>query len=218
MKKILVIIMLLLFTGCKAEYCIEFIDDTITEKVVITAPGTLEYEAIKNNKFAPVPAFKNSAYNLEEPVKNEGVEYYGLTASDNKINLEYKFKIEEYEESYIANSCYNYFKIFREEDNIVLSTGKEFNCFYPGRDIDEIDVIITTNHKVLYNNADKVINNKYIWNLKNDDSDKNIQISFLNKKQKNNMFDLVLILTVSCGLFSIIIAGIYLKNKRVNKI
>lgn len=219
MKKIIVLIIFLFLTGCKAEYKLEFIDDTFTENLTIISPSGLEYEAIKNNTFAPVPAFINSAYNLEEPVKNEGVEYYELTEKNDDVNLEYKFNISDFADSYIVNSCYNYFKIFREEEKTVISTGKEFTCFQPGREIEEINIIITTNHKVLYNNADRVSNNKYIWNLKNDDSDKNIQISFSNQVEKNSINkEIIFILISLCIIISTVVGGIYIKNKQVNKI
>ncbi len=223
MKKILILLVMLFVTGCGAKYSIDFTDDSVTESLVLSSVNSQEYDAIKNGTFAPVPAFKDSAINLEEPVKNEGVEYYDLRAVDNNVQLKYKFSLSDYENSYLGNLCYDYFKVFEEEDSIIFSTNNNFKCFYDWYDIDNFDVVMTTNHDVLFHNADEVTNDAYIWHVsKNTKDDESIQISF-SKEAKKTVFSsgrVKLILIVSgIGLLILVLALIiYVRYKKVNSI
>lgn len=223
MKRLLILITLLFLTGCTAQYTIDFNDDTVTEELLFTSANGVEYNAIKNGEFAPIPSFRGSAMNLEEPVKNEGIEYYDIDARNNNIRLKYDFKLSDYENSYIGNLCYNYFKVFEEDDEIVISTGNKFDCFYTGYDINNIDVVITSNHEVLFNNADEVKDNKYIWHIsKNTEDDESIQISF-SKETKTTVFDkksvkITLILAGIAAMILIFSLIIYIRYKRINKI
>ena len=223
MKKIFIIVFLLFITGCTAEYRIDFTDETFSEKIVLYSVDGMEYDAIRNGKHAPVPAFIDTPINLEAPVKTEGFEYYDLNARDNNVYLNYKFDIDNYEKSYFSNICYDYFKVFVEDDAIIVATNDKFRGFTFGYDLDKLDVIITTNHDVLYSNADEVNDDEYIWHITKDNvDDAGIKISFSKEAKKtllgNRNVQIILIL-VGIVLMIVVLSGIiYIRYKRINKI
>lgn len=223
MKKIFILVCFIFMTGCSARYTIEFNDDIINDNLVVFGVNNVEYEAIKNDKFAPIQAFNNALINLEEPVKNEGVEYYDLRAHDGNAYLDYSFDLSDYGDSYFANLCYDYFKVFEEESDIVFSTGKEFKCFFPGYGLDSVDVVIKTNHEVFFSNADSVDGDSYIWHITPDNvNEANIQISFSKESKQsllNKAFSNYIIVGCLVALVFVFIGFIvYINNKRVNKI
>lgn len=227
MKKIILVISILLFTGCTAEYHINFIDDKIEENLSFIDAGSNEYNAIKNNDFAPIPSYIDSVENLEEPKKNEGVEYYEVKAKNNNIYLNYKHDISDFNRSYIINNCYSYFRVFEEENEIVFSTDKRFLCDISEYGASTVDIIIETNHEVLFNNAHEIDGDKYIWHITPENKDEaNIQISFSKETHKSNFDKVLENYSAKVIIFggSIIILGIILgiiirlRYKRVNKI
>lgn len=188
MKKYFALICLLFLTGCSVQYHIDFVDDKVNESVSFINADTNEYNAVKSNDLAPIPSFINSVENLEEPVKNEGTEYYDVSARNNNIYLNYKFGVADFEKSYFANNCYGYFKFFQEEDEFVISTDKSFLCPVSSYGADKVDIVITTNHDVIFNNAHEVVDDKYIWHITPENVDEaNIQISFSKNAHKSGL-------------------------------
>ena len=223
MKKFLMLICLIFMTGCSAKYTIEFNGNEIKDNLSIYKVDSDSYNYIKNGTFAPVQAFKDAVTNLEEPIKSDGVEYYNADANDGNAYFDYKFKLSYFERSYFANTCYDYFKVFEEKDEIVFSTGKKFKCFFPGYDLDTVDVVIKSNHRILYNNADEVNDDEYIWHITKDNKDDaNIQISFSKdyKKEflKRDYFQILIYIGIAGAVALLISLFIIIKNKRVNKI
>lgn len=223
MRKYLILLCLIFMTGCSARYTIEFNDDTIDDNISIFSIESSEYEYIKSDNYAPIPAFVDSPFNVENPVKIKGVEYYDVDAHNGNAYLDYKFKLSDYENSYFANTCYDYFKIFEEKDEIVFSTGKKFKCFFPGYDLDSVDVVIKSNHTVLYNNADEINDGEYVWHITKDKKDDaNIQISFSKdykkKRLKINFFHVFIYLGIGVGIIFLISLLIIVRYRRVNKI
>ncbi len=223
MKKCMILICLIFITGCSARYTIEFNDKSIKDKLSVYGIDLHSYNDIKEGVYSPIPAFKDAIINLEEPIKNEGVEYYNISGDDSNAYLDYKFELSDFEDSYFANTCYDYFKVFQEKDEIIISTGKNFKCFFPGRNLDSVDIVIKSNHKIIYNNADEVKNNEYIWHInKSNKDDANIQISFskdYNEKKKSINIAQVSLYIGIFGVVALVIAlFVLIKNKRVNKI
>ena len=225
MKKFLLLIGLVLFTGCSCRYHLDFNGDKFIESVTLFSASGEEYNAIKKNSYAPVPAFINTPINLEEPVKTEGFEYYDMKAKNNNVYLDYKFDISNFKDSYFANISYDYFKVFVGDDDIVLSTDNRFRLNLSTYGVQSVDVVITTNHDVLFNNADEVTDGEYIWHI-NDVNDANIQISFSKDYKKSLLSKIfgnyvlrIIIIGVGIILFGVIL-GIFIriKYKNVNKI
>lgn len=222
MKKILILICLIFMTGCTARYTIEFNDDEIKDNLTVNNVDSEMYNIIKKGEYAPVPAYKDAIINLEEPVKNEGVEYYDIKGKDGNAYLDYKFKLSDFDKSHFANTCYDYFKVFREKDEIVFSTGEKFKCFFPGYNLDSVEVVFKSNHKVIYNNADEVDGDSYIWHItKENKNHANIQISFEKDVKKRllsrDVIEVFIWFLIVGGVLFIIGLFIYFRYKMINK-
>lgn len=227
MKKFLLLICLLFFTGCSVKYNLDFKDDKLIENISFLSASNEEYNLIKKKEFAPVPAFVDTPVNLEEPLKTDGFEYYSLKAHSNNVYMNYKFDKKNYGNSYMASLCYDYFKFFETDEDYVISTGNKFNCSFSTYEFDVIDVVITTNHEVLYSNAHEVNGDEYIWHISDANKDNaNIQISFskdvvrtgFEKFIRNNSV-IIIIVGLSMLLLGIMfVLFIRVKNKQVNKI
>lgn len=223
MKKIILCISILFLTGCSLKYHIDFVDDKFIENISFSDVDEVEYDLVKNGKFAPIPAFNDSLYSVEDPVKVDGIEYYNISAKDKRINFNYEYNLNNFERAYSVGNCYDYFKIFQDNDEIIISTDKKFKCFFPGRNLENVDIVLTTNHTVTYNNADEVNDNEYIWHITKDNKDDaNIQISF-SKDYKNkflgkDFFEVLVYAGFGIGIIFIFLFFILIKNKRVNKI
>lgn len=227
MKKLFLLVVFLFLTGCSVQYHIDFVDDSVSENISFISANSNEYNAIKSNDFAPIPSFIDSVENLEEPIKNEGTNYYDVSAKNNNIYLDYKFNISDFEKSYFVNNCYGYFKVFQEDSEYVFSTDKKFLCPISTFGADKVDIVITTNHEVIFNNAHEVDGDRYIWHITPDNVDEaNIQISF-SKSVKKSGVDKIFenysasvlifggIVIALCVVFGIIIR---LRYRSVNKI
>lgn len=227
MKKLLVLICLLFFTGCSVKYHLDFSDDKFVEDITFLSASSDEYNLIKKKEFAPVPAFVNTPVNLEEPIKTEGFEYYSLKARSNNVYMNYKFDISNLGNSYMANLCYDYFKVFETDEDYVISTGNNFGCSLSTYGIDNIDVVITTNHEVLYSNAHEVVGNEYIWHISDfNKNNANIQVSFSKdvvRSDVENFFRNNSVKIIVAGVLMILFGigfVIFIRNrsKQVNKI
>ena len=221
MKKILLIIALLLFTGCTAEYNLNFYEDTVEEKITVIPTTSEEQENtqyLENRDFyAIIDQEKSFLYERkQEKQENFDINEYS-----------YKYKFDEFKQSRFT-TCYDAYTLIDENNIVTLSTSKKFNCMiYDYMPIDNLKINITTEYKVIENNADEVNGNTYTWNINNENaSNKPIKISY-NKKQKRkltlkefiekNKTNLILLAGL-LALFIIITLSIMIKHKRVNKI
>lgn len=220
-KTILVIILLLLTTGCTFRYEIDITDDEVTEQRTML----INNSEIENNDIKGTIRKKISKYSINDDmmiapssktIKEDTMSGYQTTI---------KYKLNEYKNSDILNMCYKSYNIISEENKIYLSTGREFNCFTTLDELDSVKIILTTNHKVIKHNADQVDNERYIWNITKDQaSNKPINIELVKNSEeetKDNTetkkkFKIVFISIVA--FFSIIvIIMLVIKRKRVQK-
>lgn len=121
-----------------------------------------------------------------------------------------------------ANTCYQYFSVIRDQEDsgFIISTSFKNLCFTTYSNLEEIKIILNTNHVVKSNNADQVDKNEYTWIIDKENSqNKTIQVNISDEVVKNNNYLLIIIVF---GAILIIIFSIYLilnlKNKKANQI
>ena len=218
MKKILIVLLAFLLTGCQVNYNLNFKDEELNEKVSIL---------LKDNSYTEQNISilkKNKSYAIYDQI---GHEPYNITFQDNSktfiANYEYTYKLVDFNRSTLINQCYEAAAFVKDGNNYLLTTSNEFRCLtYEYFDVNEVNITITTNHKVISSNADKVKNGKYIWNINKDNiTNKPIKIVF--GKAKKNIFELFSELNfLIIFLISIAIVGgisyiiISRKNKKNN--
>lgn len=170
-KKILLLLFLVSIfslTGCDAKYEIQIDDSNITENIFLSIPTEISEKKI-----------------------SELIDFYGINSDsaftqkidqvDDLYNVSLtgrKTKVEQYfdnSDSFISK-CYNKVSFTLEDGKYYIGTSKGFKCLtYDYMELDSVTINIKTYHKVYDNNADKVSNNTYTWNIdRKNISDNNI--------------------------------------------
>ena len=221
MKKTLLIIALLFFTGCTAEYNLHFSEDTIKEKITIIPETTQEQENTKTldsrEFFAIIDKDRSLPYETNQLDINNHKAY--------QYSYEYKFSEFKYSD---FTRCYDAYTILDENGIISFNTSKEFKCMvYDYKKIDNVVINISTDYKVVSNNADEVNGNIYTWKINNNNKDnKPIKFSYTKNAKRSltlkEMFEKykVVIIAIAASLLALglIVLIIFIRYKRVNKI
>lgn len=190
MKKLIYLGLLLVFlTGCTCNYELEFKDDTLIENVKLTVPNS-EEQLVTELKNTSVYAIYN---NLDIQLYNTNFDKGLINFT---VNYNYVYTPEMFNQALYANDCFDAFSFVKQGDNYILSTSEGFKCmslnYYF---LDELKLQIKTNHVVLENNADQSKDEKYIWNINNDNAEnKRIYIKFGEVKERNffeKVFDFI---------------------------
>lgn len=221
MKKILLIIVLLFFTGCSAEYNLHFSNDSIEEKITIIPENPEEQEYTKTldtrDFFAIIDKDRSLPYEKEQLDINNYKAY----------QYSYNYNFNDFKQSNFTK-CYDAYSLIEDNNIVTFSTSKKFNCMiYDYMQIDNLKINITTDYKVTSHNADEVNGNVYTWKINNNNaSNKPIKFSY-NKKQKRTMTlkefiekNKTNIIIVSAILGALLLIGLIMliRHKRVNKI
>lgn len=189
-KLLLLVISLLLFTGCKVDYNLTINNDgTVKEDIYMT--GTKEFFDVY---------YKSSKINIINMMLD--------IDKDSLINNSYKYEVVDNATPYVyaSKSFYNisdysnktiFFKqyfdgIVAQNNNGIItfktSGFKPIDPDDPSRyDIKDTYINIKVPYKVIEHNALKVKNNVYTWSIKNSTSDFNIKLVYdSSEKNKNN--------------------------------
>lgn len=180
-KNIILIIVLFLFiTGCDATYNIEIYNDKVIEEFSIVENNSSIWDrpirSTEDENSEDTGESKTYRQLVKEEVSrntqvfvNQGDTYYKkeLISTDNSLGLKYNYtyKVSEYKDAYLPKSCFKYFNFIEENQTYILSTSQGFTCFDFYKNLDNLKVVITTNHKVEETNADIVEGDSYIWEI-----------------------------------------------------
>lgn len=223
-KKIVLILAVLLLSGCSAtaDYSIK-IGNSISENLKITA--YCENDCLQDEITKPrLKNYNNPGYDIYGSDYQEGFEYYkkNYSKDGNKITLEYSgnFKLEKYSNSNMAKTFFTFFNSTYRDDILTINSG---NNFYFKEGLKTLNVSITTNHKVIDNNADSHSGNTYTWTINKDDPiTKTIYISINTKEEQEPKKTNFILIFLIAGAFLLLlgIAGMvmYSKNEKNNKI
>ena len=223
-KKILLIVTIFLLTGCTATYNLTIDEDVIKENVNVNIPTELIDED-----------------ELSFQVDNSDIVYFNgkqkyntkLTNNYDKYLINYKFehKLNDYSNSKFVIQCYQNTNLEETDDQIKLATSNEFKCIkmYDGVYLNSAQINITTDLKVLENNADEINGNTYTWNINEENytnkpinitMQKKIGIKSVVKSLEGNSAskDLFIIYGGLALLLGLIILLVTIKLKSNNKI
>ena len=185
-KKLILIIVLFTVTGCTAQYDLVIDESSFNESVTIKAPkesfGRDEIQVYSKQKI---------------PITQEASQtpFYKSSLTEDNSNYYFKFNysqnIDTINKGYFVTRCYQNANINETNKQIEISTSSEFSCINmdDGLRNDEAQINITTDLKVIKNNADKVNGNTYTWNI-NEENYKNKPINITMQK-KQSMKDVV---------------------------
>lgn len=214
MKKLCLVFAILIVTGCSANYKLNINSNFVEEEASIKVPfDVIDANSLKKQATSRT-AYDGNLYNFNE--KKDSNNYL--------LNYSYKYGVGDYSKSTILQKCYEKSGIENTDDVFSISTSDRFNCIEMEDDfyLDEVNVVIETDLKVLDNNADEKNGNTYIWNID--------YSNYMNKpivfKAEKNIFDkaksFVLDIRIISTLLILFIIGFslywfikYLKRKHI---
>lgn len=215
MKKIIILLLtILLLSGCSVEYNLEINELGIKENIDI---GKFDASKIDDFEYLTPYAILND---LEQ-------KFYLFEYSNQVLNLSYDFDFLDFNMSESFNQCYDVSNFSYDDNYFYILTSGEFKCLsYLGYTSDEVKINIKSDYKVVSSNADYFEDNIYTWVVnKNNKNNKPIDIVFDRnsnvKKRRLNIFSrfgtAIMALGVLLVIFFIILI-INLFSKRKNKI
>lgn len=223
MKKIILILFIILLTGCQIKYKLNFEDENLIENIDIELPANEERKISDIKTYEAYSTFDNSFKTLYEVKYTEGKDKFNA-------NYQYTYNFDEFRHALYINNCFDAFSFVTSENNYILSTSKGFNCMFVNYNkVDKVEITITTNHVVVENNADEVKDDKLIWKIDDDNaSDKSIYVKFGEVRQlnlfekimkfiKQNLFAFIVLISLF-GLITLGIIIIIFIGKKNNEI
>lgn len=212
--KILVSLILLL-TGCSANYKVEFVDGKVKEDVYLFTDNESFIEQTKENTEKVVyqmylfdKDYDNFETKLEYDEYNTGFNYH----------TDFTFKKTKDWES-VVRQCYDEIAIIKSKDSITIQTSNEFLCYKNFKELENVSITFKTNYVVIDNNADSVSSNKYIWKIEKEDAQyKPLYIKMQNKQikagsKKENILPFVGAIIIIIAIISI---SIFIKKRKKN--
>lgn len=214
LKKITFVLLVLLATGCQANYKITFNDDLSINEEITTDESTQYFD--ENYKYySREEAIASIWKNNIEKYKDAG---YTYDLNDGSTGAIIKSTYNDFDEYLEKTTIYKqYFEdiSYQKSGNIVKieSTGDFYR--YSAQDcekfpVSDLKITITVPYKVIKNNADKTEKNNYIWTIDKNTKDKKIELIFDKSQKKSNStvkLDFILIFAI---IFVIAMIGVYI--------
>ena len=176
MKKIIFMILILfLLTGCEATYNITLDSNNFIENLQINNNKVLfdntnePYKLMLDNALTGALATDFREEKPESNFKEEGIKYYDInkTETNNTLGISYKneFSLLEYKYSTIVNSNIEKFNYTYNKEKITINISEPINVFIMYPELNNLTIKFRTNHEVINNNADEILNDTYYYHL-----------------------------------------------------
>lgn len=213
-KKLLLCVICLILSGCTTEVTLKIDSEKVTE--------TIKVFEVKDKVYFNGDLDENIRSNLE--VFEREYEFYDMNEYQNEDYVGKTYELTENLELWSELShirpCYETFKLEKTDTNITLNTSEEYRCGYLFG-ANDVTFVVESDLELISSNADKVEDNKLIWNIDNNNY-KNKSISFNYKidstKEMNLQNYIIYILFAIFSLGIIIFVFIKTKNKKSNEI
>ncbi len=218
-KKIIIVMLLILLTGCSSEYNLEISNNKFEENIKVTIPDSaipkptqdvLDGKVDLDDQITPFIEGKTESLTTND-------EFYKKKVSKKDdytiVEMSYKYNEDTFKNANSINTCFEYPELDFSESYYINLQGT-FYCLYG----DSVDIKIKTKNKVKYNNADEVSGNTYIWHINDENSEYvNIKID-VEKGTPNYIFIGVVFIAIVSVAVGIIGYKFYIKNKDRNDI
>lgn len=198
-KKLMLIIGIIILTsGCDAEYTLELNSNQFKEKMEINNYNKSTWDNTTPSYRSSIDIAAKSSfatdYRNERPETNdkqEGVNYYNIEKINTSNNLGLKFEtifdIENYKYSTIVFNTTEDIKYSYNKKNINIKVEKEKKVFTNYPNLNNLTIKFITNHEVLNNNADEIKGGVYYWYLNKNDYNKEIELEISTKYEEKKL-------------------------------
>lgn len=199
-KYILILIIVLLFTGCSGNYNLTFNKDlSLTEELNVNIDN-------KKNTY-------ETTYSLFEKAGIDPDKYEILIVED-KVRIKYKEKYSSFEKYYLDSKLYKmlFENIEYKKDNkgMVINTksilkldDKDNQNIINSYDISDLKINISTPFSINDSNADSIKDNTYTWILNSKDTYKDISIDF--SYQQDNVYGLIMLIAIGIAVIATLV-------------
>ncbi len=205
-KKILILFVLLLLTGCTVNYSYNFDDNT-------------EVIELLNNNDTYGTNLERSLQDIIDINRDETsfTGYYQFDKIIGDINsgisLDYSYpNVSEYQEYSQFLRCYNNPQIEVTEKIINVNITSRIDC---SENFDSASITLSAIGSLVETNADKIDKNNYTWNIK-DKSDKDIILVVDRTKEKSDNFKLTDLIIIFGSIFAILIIAVIILVRKKN--
>lgn len=205
-NKILILIIILLLSGCTTEYNLVIDNDNFIESIDVV---------VDNEDSDEVNKLTNENLYISSTTTNDLL--YDKTIDDDSIkttfNYKHSFSYDEFRGT-LEKKCFNNIKL-TEYNGVYTLNAEDFKC-YKGYEqyADSYKINIKTKNNVLFNNADEVKNNIYTWKIDESNyKNKNIIIQYTKQKQKVPLFNYIKPVIISI-IISVVILFLLIKNNK----
>lgn len=188
-RRILILIMLLLLTtGCECEYNLTIDGNTYKEKINIIGETSEEIASFKNNWKIPIDKDKYNSISESDSNMDTNSEIYEYKLSESKLTFNYDFSRKEYINSTAVSNCYNKLTISNYNNTTVISTSSNSVCFEKNPPLTSVKINIKVDRPVIKSNADIINGNIYTWYInKTNANNKNINLILDNNQEKEEI-------------------------------
>lgn len=224
-KLILIMILMIFLSGCTVKYNLKIDEDGKVTEMAAPMQDSEFFEEYENSSVGRVIGFLIEPY---KDVLNENNYENKIVALSNYGGADIKKEFssaEDYAKNTILVSQFSDKLDYSIDGSIItLSTKGRLSDSEQNQDIipiDSADITITLPFKVIENNADEVVNNKYTWHLKSGE-EREIKIKYdKNKIAKDVNFGIIILVIVLIAI--VVFIGYYVyniksKNEEINKI
>ena len=231
MKKRLLITIILLtifLTGCNVNYSLDIRDNVIKETLSITETNSDLYEEKDGTETSFYDYAKmygeeidlNTDYNgLYSQEECNDCSYYDKEfINENGLlgfELSHEFAFNEYAFSSIANEMIPAFSSTFDGRYLRINGGSSWNYFDTYDSLEDINISINTNYKVVSTNLEKESVGKYKWTIKNEDEKLYIVLDTKTVIEPEDNSDILiwLIIIVSGLIIALIFMSIHNRKK-----
>lgn len=203
-----------LLSGCSVNYNLNITDNSINE----TISGSVTNSELRNKSISKENSGNIYKILLDTPqfaiINNEDELYDSKIKKGlfkEKFVYSYNFDFDSYSNSNILNNCFSGHLISNDEQYLYISVFGNFTCNYA----DKTKITINTNYYVNDNNADKVKNNKYTWEINKNNADDVELYIMLSKNNKVSKQKILTPLRVAALIIIVVLGAIimYIKKK-----
>ena len=206
-------LVLIFLVGCDSK-----LNVTVKDKdVVVSNEFILDKSEITDSIYYSVDRIAGKYFLSADFLLGDTKEYYkGNNAIYRKKE---KYSLDKFNESNIFSFCYDAHNVVIDKDSILITTSNKFKCYDIYKELENFDIVLKTNHKLIETNADEIDGYIYKWHVsKSNANNKPISIKIYKDKY---VFNYENEFTIKVGIITFailtILTIVFIIRRRVKK-